>query len=69
MNSMSGRWPSSLCSSLPRIHVIFVVGHVSCSVRTTGSTWHTSPNAERRRMQIDSGGVLNRGCFICGSKW
>ena len=50
-NSMPGMWPSSLCSSLPRIQVSRGAGHSSCSVRTTGSTWQTSPSADRRSTQ------------------
>ena len=57
---MPGTWPSSLCSSLPMIQVISVPGHASCSVRTTGSTWHTSPSADSLRMQRRRGGALEK---------
>ena len=50
------------------IQVTRVCGHASCSVRTTGKAWQTSPSAERRRMQIESGGAVgeNRGCTGTG---
>ena len=67
MNSMPGRWPSSLCSSLPMIHVISAPGHASCSVRTTGSAWHTSPSADSRSTQMRRGGVLEKSGDMGGS--
>src|SRR5690606_13338021 len=48
---MSGMWPSSFASTRPMIQVKTVSGHARCKVRTTGSTWHVSPIADRRRMQ------------------
>ena len=40
--------------------MIRVPGHASCSVRTTGSAWQTSPSAESRSTQILSGGGVEQ---------
>lgn len=46
----------SRCSWAPMIHVKRVAGHAACRVRTTASVWQTSPMADSRSMQTDSGG-------------
>ena len=64
-NVTPGRSPTSLRSSLPITHVSATSGHACCSVRTSGTTWVTSPMAEVRSRQIEAGvvgvGVMGLG--------
>ena len=49
------------------IQVIATPGQASCSVRTTGSTWHTSPSAERRSTHRRRGGSVAVGGIAVGT--
>jgi hypothetical protein len=40
---------------LPITQVMATSGHALRNVRTTGTTWVTSPRADSRRMQIEAG--------------
>jgi 3-deoxy-D-manno-octulosonic acid kinase len=48
------------------IHVSAVFGHACCRVRTSGTTWVTSPMAEVRSRQIEAGTVMRLGLESLG---
>ena len=55
----------NFASILPITQLKRALGHASCSVRSSGTTWQVSPIAERRSRQIFSGGDANKPALAC----
>src|SRR5690606_6377961 len=54
-NSTPGSPCRSRCSPLPITHDNRVPGQAACNVCTSGTTWVTSPSADRRSRQMEEG--------------